>query len=252
MLQHIVGAIAPSVFTGQRAAAAPGEKEEGHALEEVGADRLDTMALLLIVRTPSAEDAGPRTHAAFLVPHPPPAGAMRRCLLLLQSGCTTTTTTTTTITSPEEEEEERRTLERVELHPGLLAFRVEAGPAVSYRVRTLPIALARDAAAAAAPRTATWRTTTTTTPAADMASGAVTDDRCWVSDANMDVGRFAWALHHHQQQQHRRHSTTTGAPPQAIVHYSAELWPDARWMTGHVVCGAQRITFTRVVRPPAC
>jgi hypothetical protein len=221
MLDHIVGAIAPSAF-GQR------RRAEEERLTEVRSDQrrlLSAMGLVLIVRTPE-EEGGSSTHAAFMVQAPPACGAIRRCLLLLCSAAHTSTQGTTK--KKEQEEAERSALERAELHPGLTAFRLEAGSA-SFRVRTRPLAVAP----ASLPRTATWRTSS---------SSSASDARYWLSDADLDIGRFVQAFYAH-----------TGVVPEETVHYSAEQWPDARWTAGQLACGAHRTVFTRIgplVRSP--
>jgi hypothetical protein len=235
MLSHIVGAIAPSVFFGRRRRRAEEEGAE-EQLTEVRPDQrllLSAMGLVLIVRTPTESSQeekegsrGSSTHAAFLVPPPPACGAaIRRCLLFLCGAAHDTPT------QKEQEEAERSALERVELHPGLTAFRLEAGSA-SFRVRTRPLAVAP----ASLPRTATWRTATASS------SSSASDARYWLSDADMDIGRFAQAFYAH-----------TGVVPEETVHYSAEQWPDARWTAGQLACGAHRTVFTRIGplwRPP--
>jgi hypothetical protein len=242
MLSHIVGAIAPSAFGRRRRA----EEEEGaeEQLTEVRPDQrlplLSAMGLVLIVRTPTGsppEEKGSSrssTHAAFLLPLPPACGAIRRCLLVLCGAAHTPTQGTTPKKEEDEEaEEERSALERVELHPGLTAFRLEAGSA-SFRVQTTrPLAVAP--ASSSLPRTATWRTTTSSS------SSSSDDDarRYWLSDADMDVGRFARVFY-----------ARTGVAPEETVHYSAEQWPDARWTTGQLVCGARRTVFTRIIVGP--
>jgi hypothetical protein len=217
MLQHIVGAIAPSAFL--RCSA--DERKAVHFLRKADARQLRPMAVVLVVCSSPSERG-----ASFLVHFPTTRGVIRTCLL----SCTTT-------------EAEVSALQCVKLEPGITTFRVDAGGA-SYEVETRKIWVEL----ADSTPTASW-STTTTTHAAAAASDTMADEilpasESWLSEVDLDVGRFARAFYCH-----RAGDAATVVPP-GIVHYSADVWPDAHWMTGSISCGGSRTAFT-CYRPAA-
>jgi hypothetical protein len=244
MLHRIVGAVsAPALRASIESHAA-----SSHLLRKANISQLNTMAMVLIVRTDA--NTGRQHHSSYVVHFPTTCTVIRGCLL-------------SSAASNDETDE----LHRLELYPGITTFRVEVA-GVPYQVQTKKILVAMQARGASPSATwCTWRVPPPPSAASSNGNTVLPSNACgvkdldphgndeddasvilantaattawpttrdfWLSNADMDIGRFVKAFYA-AQTAHTSH----------VVHYSVDVWPDPHWMAGRMSCGPEHTLFT--------